>query len=92
VDDLALYPRRQRPRVHRTDNHTKSHFDRSLCGCISIALPASAYRFVVLALLRITAYPVNALDGATDANQKRFLAEALVAMRMPCVSWAHVAA
>jgi hypothetical protein len=24
---------------------------------------------VVLALLRIIAYPVNALDGATDANQ-----------------------
>ena len=31
-----------------------------------------AYRLVVLASLRVVAYPVNAIDGAADANQPTF--------------------
>ena len=69
VCDLASHARRQCIVVHCTDDQTKSHFDRSQCGCIGIALRIGAYRLVVLASLRVVAYPVNAIDSAADANQ-----------------------
>ena len=69
VRDLASHARRQCIVVHRTDDQTESHFDRSQCGCVGIALRIGAYRLVVLASLRVVAYPVNAIDGAADAYQ-----------------------
>jgi hypothetical protein len=69
VCDLASHPRRQCIVVHRTDDQTKSHFDRGQCGCVGIALRISTDRLVVLASLKVVAYLVDAIDGATDADQ-----------------------
>ena len=69
VCDLTSHPGRQCIIVHRADDQTKSHFDRSQYGCVGIALRARAYRLAVLASRKVVTYPVDAINSAADAYQ-----------------------
>jgi hypothetical protein len=69
VCDLTSHPGRQCIIVHRADDQTKSHFDRSQRRCVGIALRVGAYRLVVFASLKVVTYPVDAINNAADAHQ-----------------------